>query len=249
MTNNNLLRRVSRSRTIKGVFAATTALVAFPAGSFACVQGPTVEGGNAFSMRWWQYTCCIGGCSGSLVRGKRVVLTAGHCIGSDAGTKSFWRCLQNEQHLGTALGSYAVVLGGWANGQNQVSDMGYNVTRTGLSSGDTMWYADQASAYNNSHNHVQLGYPAEGGWNGRTPGWCLTVGPNRYWNTPGDPRFFTNDFFLWGGMSGGPVFERWDWNYGIKQVGINNWSDRCNNAGSRRIDGEAIALLNGAPTN
>lgn len=249
MTNHTILERLSGSRLFRTALVAVAAMGGVPSTGLACVQGPTVEGGTASTMRWWQYTCCIGGCSGSVVRGKRIVLTAGHCIGSDAGTKSFWRCLQNEQYLGTALGSYAVVLSGWQNGQNQISDMGYNVTRTGLTSGDTMWYADQASAYNNENNHVQLGYPAEGGWNGRTPGWCLTVGTNHYTNTPGDPRFFTTAFFLWGGMSGGPVFERWDWNYGIKQVGINNWSDRCNNAGSRRIDSESIALLNGAPTN
>lgn len=230
------------------LLAAVLAVTSIPlsTSSQACVQGPSGTAGIHSQPHWW-YVCCIGGCSGSLVRGPRVVLTAAHCIGSDAGTKYFWRSLINESYLGVAQGSYAVVMSGYSGSNN---DMGYNVTRTGLSSGDTQWYADDWTAYQSQYWHEHQGYPAEQGWNGRTPGWVGINGANRYTNTPGSPHFFTTNFFMLGGMSGGPVIEKWgNGSNQYKQIGINNWSDRCNNAGSRRIDGLAVSLLNGAPTN
>lgn len=215
----------------------------------ACVQGPTQEALDLFTLPFWYYTCAIGGCSGSLARGKRVVLTAAHCIGSDAGTKWFWRCYRADgQYLGTAQGSYAVTMSGW-NGGNATYDMGYNVTRTPLSSGDTIPYVDNWTLYNSGNIHIELGYPGEQGWNNFTPAWCAVSGANHYSNTPGDPAFWTTAYYMLGGMSGGPAIERWDMGWGFRQIGINNWSDRCNNAGSRRIDSLATSLLNGAPTN
>lgn len=248
----------------RSVYAAT-ALAVGSLTSQACQPGPWNATSEVGHQTEWYYVCrCvdnIGQGSGTLVHGTRVVLTDAHVV-YNIGSESFvfpnvWRGMthngNNYYYYGYSTPSSVGMLGGFAPSGNQVDDHGYILCNNALSGGDTASWSNWDAAFQNNGWNEMLGYPAENGWDGATPGEVGVEGSGVYYAQfgDGDPRRRTDHFYIIGGMSGGPIIYKWgaSGSWGWTVIGTVNWTDGCTYAAGRRIDAATQSLISALPTN